>query len=184
MSHLSRSISRSGLGLAAAAGLIVSGFAVASAAPNDARSNAAQPQTCTSVVPTLGQSQGAAGSTYQTIRFTNKGSSACSLPVHPGVWFANVNKIMVGWPALHESGAQGGVQNETSPTFVLPVGRYATAVVQIPDYGNFPPADCIAVKAPYLRVGIPGKVGYLPWNKTECTTKYARSSVSPLKLAA
>ncbi len=47
--------------------------------------------------------------------------------------------------------------------------------MRIPDYGNFPPMDCIESNAHQIRVMFAGHTTYLPWDQTECTSKYARS---------
>ncbi len=167
-----RLVSRSVLGVTTAAALIGGGFAVAAATPSTSGANASL-ATCSSIRTTLGGSQGAAGSTYQNIRFTNTGSTSCTLIGHPGVAYVNAHKILVGWPAAPFTTARKGA----TPDVVVAPGQAVAATMRIPDYGNFAPMDCIRYNAHLIRVSYAGNVTFLPWNQTECTSKYARSSI-------
>jgi Protein of unknown function (DUF4232) len=167
-----RLVSRTLLGVAVAATLIGGGFAVAVAAPTHGSASAGQ-ATCTSIRTTLGGQQGSAGSVYQNIRFTNTGSTACQLAGHPGVAYVNAHKVLVGWPAAPFTTARKGV----APSVVIPPGQSAAATMRIPDYANFSPMDCIHFNAHLIRVSFAGKTTFLPWDQTECTSKYARSYI-------
>jgi hypothetical protein len=167
-----RLVSRTVLGVAAAATLIGGGFAVAVAAPSHSIAKAS-PATCTSIRTTLGGQQGSAGSIYQNIRFTNTGSTGCRLNGHPGVAYVNAHKILVGWPAAPFMTGHRGA----TPSVVIPPGQSAAATMRIPDYGNFAPMDCIRFNAHLIRVSFAGEVTFLPWDQTECTSKYARSYI-------
>ncbi len=168
-----RLISRSVLGLATAATLVGGGFAVATATPSNGHAKAT-PAACTSIRTTLGGQQGSAGSVYQNIRFTNTGSTACQLTGHPGVAYVNAHRHLLGWPAQP-------FQTKTAPSVVVPPGQAVAATLRIPDYGNFLAMDCVKFNANQIRVAFAGRITYLPWNQTECTSKYARSYIGQVK---
>lgn len=169
-----RFVSRTVLGVAAAAALIGSGFAVAVATPSHSGAKASPAATCTSIRTTLGGSQGSAGSVYQNIRFTNTGSTGCTLTGHPGVAYVNAHKHLVGWPAAPFQVARKGA----TPGVFIPPGKAVAATMRIPDYGNFLAMDCVHFNAHLIRVSFAGKTTFLPWDETECTSKYARSYIS------
>lgn len=167
-----RLASRTLLGVATAATLIGGGFAVAVAAPSHGGTKAT-PATCTSIRTTLGGQQGSAGSVYQNIRFTNTGSVGCRLTGHPAVEYVNAHHHLVGWPAAAFQTARKGA----TPSVVVPPGGAVAATLRIPDYGNFPAMDCIRFNAHQIRVSFAGEITYLPWDQTECTSRYARSYI-------
>lgn len=171
-----RFVSRTVLGVVAAATLIVAGFAVAVATPSHSGAKAS-PAACTSIRTTLGGQQGGAGSVYQNIRFTNTGSVGCVLAGHPAVSFNNAHKHLLGWPA------QPFQTKSAGPSVVVPPGGAVAATLRIPDYANFLPMDCVRFNAHLIRVSFAGRTTLLPWDQTECTSKYARSYIGQVKAA-
>jgi hypothetical protein len=118
------------------------------------------------------QSDGAAGSTYYPIDFTNASTSACTLNGYPGVSFVT---------AADNQGAQIGqaaVRNpEFGPTAVrLAPGAEAHAWLQVGSAGNFPPSTCQPVTAHWLRVYPPGETeaGYVQQDFPACSADGAQ----------
>jgi hypothetical protein len=93
----------------------------------------------------LGQSQGAAGSTFTPIVFTNASKHACTLYGYPGVSFLDSTGAQVGVDATHDGGEEA--------TVTLAPGQAANAQLQLPDPGV---AQCQTAKAATLRVYPPG----------------------------
>jgi hypothetical protein len=93
---------------------------------------------------------GAAGSTYYDLRFTNLGRTACALRGFPGVAAVELAGDRIGAAAARERG--GAVS-----TRALAPGASATAVVRIVQAGDFPAAACREVTAAGLRVYPPGQ---------------------------
>jgi hypothetical protein len=123
---------------------------------------------------TLGSGQGAAGSSYQPIIFTNTSSKTCSLTGYPGVSFLDSGGTQLGDPAAHSGASHGSVN-------LTPAGK-ASALLRLPDPGVFSPSNCKQTTA--------AKVKVYPPNQTEslsaadaadiCTTKTGRSSIGPV----
>ncbi len=99
----------------------------------------------------LGPSNGAAGSVYQTIVFTNRSSATCTLYGYPGV-------SLVSAPPYSQIGlaAQRG---STTPVklITLASGATASAVLQVVDALNFGSATCSPTKAAFLRIYPPNQ---------------------------
>lgn len=91
----------------------------------------------------------AAGSSYYTLEFTNLSGHACTLAGYPGV------------SAIDRAGHQVGSAAGRNPSPVrlvrLARGDTATAVLQIVQAANFPPAACHRVTAAGLRVYPPNQ---------------------------
>jgi len=124
---------------------------------------------------TLGATNGTAGSIYQPIVFTNRGSAACTLDGHPGVSF-----VAPG------SGAQVGaaatpLATPPATTVTLTPAAAASALLRTVDYGNFSTAACVAKPVSALRVYPPGSTASvvlaLPPGSKACSTKVAQLSV-------
>jgi hypothetical protein len=108
---------------------------------------------------TLGGSQGAAGSIYQTIDFTNSGSSECTLYGYPGV------SLQGGTPAAQIGAAAARSTTTPASLVTLAPGAVANAVVQVTVAGNYPTATCDPAPASSLLVYPPNQtvsvsVGY------------------------
>jgi len=95
------------------------------------------------------QGDGAAGSIYYTLEFTNQSGRTCSLVGFPGVSAVDLHGRRLGSAAARTP----------SPARVvaLPDGATASAVLQIAEAGNFPASACHRVAAAGLRVYPPNQ---------------------------
>jgi Protein of unknown function (DUF4232) len=100
---------------------------------------------------TLGASNGAAGSVYQTIVFTNTSGATCTLLGYPGV-------SLVSAPPYTQIGL-AAQRSSTTPvtTVTLASGATASAVLRVVDALNFGSATCGPTKAAFLRVYPPNQ---------------------------
>ena len=151
-SHLRRGRWAGGvLAVAATASLL----AVAGAAPASASRPAVAATTpaCASsslVVWLNTQGNGAAGSAYYNLEFTNLSHRACSLFGYPGVSGMDLMTHQVGRPASRDA-------VRTPRRVTLAAGASAHAVLRIVDADNFPRSACGQVTAAGLRVYPPGQ---------------------------
>jgi hypothetical protein len=130
----------------------------------------ATPAACTSVRAELGRADGAAGSTFQTIRLRNTSTVQCRIGGFPHVGYVNRHHRLIGWPAAPS--------RQKHHPHVLAPGAAARTILQIPDPGNFAPIDCLAHNAHQIRVRLHGtRPSFLRWDQVECTTRFARSHV-------
>jgi Protein of unknown function (DUF4232) len=128
------------------------------AAAAGASANAAGACATSTLKAATGPANGAAGSAYVPIRFTNVSSRTCTLSGYPGVSFVT-----------GPTGSQVGNAADRMPPpnglarpVALAPGAVASAVLQIADAGNFYPASrCRPASGPYLRVYPPGQTGAL-----------------------
>jgi Protein of unknown function (DUF4232) len=135
--------------LACAAALIP---ASALAAPGAARaSHAATPACATSGLDIWlnTQGNGAAGTIYYELEFTNLSGATCTLFGYPGVSGTDLNGNQLG-SAAARIGA-------TPQTVTLANGATATALLGITEAGIFPPAQCNPVTGAGLRVYPPNQ---------------------------
>jgi hypothetical protein len=112
----------------------------------------------------LGESEGAAGSVYRALVFTNTGSTECELRGFPGVsYVAGEDGHQVG-PAAEMSGERGG-QVPIAP------GGTARAQLQLVNVQNFDPASCAPTAVRGLRVYPPGDTEslFVPVEGSGCT---------------
>lgn len=117
----------------------------------------------------LGASSGAAGSVYQTIDFTNNGTSTCTLFGYPGV-------SLTGGSPPAQIGAAAARNPSATPTEVsLAPGAVASAVVQVTFAGNYPAATCGPTPADALLV-------YPPNQKASVSLPYHTSGCSSTKI--
>jgi Domain of unknown function (DUF4232) len=136
----------------------------ASASPGGTRSGAA-PCPTRSLQAKAGVAQGAAGSTYQVIDFTNIGPVTCSLYGYPGVSLAGGTPVrQIGLAAV-----EGKATPRTLVT--LAPGAVANALLQIVQAQNYPPANCQPVAATYLQIYPPNQTTpiYLGYRSTACS---------------
>jgi hypothetical protein len=119
---------------------------------------------------TLGQGDGAAGSTYYPLDFTNASGDACTLSGYPGVSFVTG----VG-------GSQIGNAASRNPAFAsesvtIPAGGVAHAALQVVNAQNFPRAACHPVTAHWLKIYPPNQTAplYLSFTAPACSAR-ARS---------
>ncbi|HEY1624731.1 MAG TPA: DUF4232 domain-containing protein [Streptosporangiaceae bacterium] len=112
------------------------------------------------------QADGAAGSTYYPLDFTNTAAAACVLDGYPGVSFVT---------AADKGGAQIGAAATRNQQFglvrvKLEPGAEAHAWLQVGTPGNYPASTCQPVTARGLRVYPPGETeaGYLRQDVPAC----------------
>jgi hypothetical protein len=106
----------------------------------------------------LARAEGAAGSTYDTVRLTNTGTATCTLYGYPGV-------SLVGHGNGTQIGAAADRDHSVAPTTVLVrSGGSTTFVVRLVRAGNYPRSTCAPTPADGFRVYPPGSTAalYLP----------------------
>lgn len=147
-----RLLAMAAVGCAATTALATLAGTAAHAAPATAAA-----ATSTAMCPTSGlvvwldtQANGAAGSSYYKLEFTNLSAHACTLRGYPGVSAVNLAGRQLGSPAS---------RNNAHPARLvrLASGATATAVLQITDAHNFPGAACRPATAAGLRVYPPSE---------------------------
>lgn len=146
--------------------------AAASVRPSTATSGGLSPRAAPSVPPcatsglkvTLGPPNGAAGSVYRAIDFTNTTGATCSLYGYPGVSLAG------GSPPA-QIGAAAARTAAAAPALVtLPAGGVAHATVQLTQAGNYPAATCDPAPATTMVIYPPGQTvaASVPYPATGC----------------
>jgi Domain of unknown function (DUF4232) len=113
---------------------------------------------------TLGPPNGAAGSSYLAIDFTNTTGASCSLYGYPGVSLAGSSP-----PA--QIGAAAARTATVAPSLVtLAAGGVAHATLQVTQAGNYPTATCDPAPATALVVYPPGQTASVsvPFTATGC----------------
>jgi hypothetical protein len=151
----------------------------AAATPGTPATGAASP-TAAPACPTrslglkLGLAQGAAGSTFQVIDFTNISNASCTLYGYPGVSLAGGKPVTQIGLAAAESHATARKLVTLSP------GAVASAVLQIAHAVNFPAARCGLVTADYLQIYPPNQTtpGYLHYRSQTCAKKVQILTIS------
>jgi Domain of unknown function (DUF4232) len=112
-----------------------------------------------------GTSEGAAGSVYQVITFTNVGGTPCTLQGYPGVSLAGGSPLaQVGAAADRQSG-------ETATVVTLQPQGVASATLRIVDAQNFPSAKCGTEPTTAIKIYPPNQTAplYLSYKSTGCT---------------
>ena len=112
-----------------------------------------------------GLAQGAAGSTYQVIDFTNISNVTCTLYGYPGVSLAGGHPVtQVGLAAA---------EDPTTPRklVTLAPGEVANALLRIVDAQNYPTSRCGPVKTQWIQVYPPNQTTpvFLSYAATGCT---------------
>jgi|SRR5579859_6892121 len=139
-------------GALACAGALALAPAAAVAAPGAARaSHAATPACAASGLDVWlnTQGNGAAGTIYYDLEFTNLSGAACTLFGYPGVSATDLNGNQLG-SAAARIGA-------TAQPVTLANGATATALLGITEAGIFPPSQCDPVTGAGLRVYPPNQ---------------------------
>lgn len=115
---------------------------------------AGQPCVSENLKASLGEPEGAAGSSYYALIFTNTGTVSCTLQGFPGVsYVTGDNGTQVGGSAAWD-GSKG-------PAVTLEPGGTATAQLQEVNVQNFPSDVCKPVSTRGLRVYPPGETAAL-----------------------
>jgi hypothetical protein len=97
----------------------------------------------------LGRGEGAAGTVFRPIIFTNTGPLSCTLRGFPGVSSVDARGRRIGAPARRSPG--------TVRTIVLPPHGSASAAYGLAQALNFPKARCHPVTARALRIFAPNE---------------------------
>jgi hypothetical protein len=126
------------------------------------------------------QAQGAAGSAFYPLNFTNASGTACEMYGYPGVSFA---------ASATGAGQQIGAAAERNGAFTkVPVrlapGQTAHAWLKVTAAGNYPAATCRPVTAHWLRIYPPGEAaaGYVGHTFSACASmRTALLSVLPVR---
>lgn len=124
----------------------------------------------------LGSSEGAAGTTYQTVVLTNASSATCSLYGYPGVSFVTgIGGSQIGAPASRSS-------LRSLLRVTLRPGQSADTEVGVAQAANYPRRTCQPLAASWLRIYPPGDYGavFLKYKAQAC----GRSSLSILTVTA
>jgi Protein of unknown function (DUF4232) len=138
------------------------------------------PAECTTadLKVTVGQSNGAAGTIYSNIDFTNASSASCFVQGYPGVSLVS---------AGNGSGSQIGADAKRTPVtppnkVVLAPGQVAHAALGVAEAGNFPASTCNPTTAHWLKVFPPDQTvaAYLAFTTQTC----ASTSVPTMHIAA
>ena len=125
------------------------------------------PPPCTTAVltGTLGPGSAAAGSSYYPIQFANVSGASCTLYGYPGVSFVTA-----------QGGSQIGPAATRNPAtaqqlVTLAPGQTVHAELQVVDAANYPPADCGAVTARWLKVYPPNQTApaYVGFTAPTCS---------------
>ncbi len=156
--------------LACAAALIPVAALAATSSPPAPAAAARTPGCSTAglVVWMNTQSDGAAGTFYYTLEFTNLSRHACTLRGHPGLSAVNLRGGQIGSPA-----GWGNIGNAKLDTVRLASGATATAVLAIADVSNYPRKLCHPVTAAGLRVYPPNQFAskVIPYPFRACSSK-------------
>lgn len=154
--------------MAGAAALIPVASLAATGSP--AAATAASTPACATagLVAWISYDQGAAGTFYYSLSFTNLSGHACTLRGHPGVSAVGLSNAQVG-----ARGSWGNPGNAKLRTVKLGNGATATAVLAITDVGVFPAKTCHQVMAAGLRVYPPGQSAskVIPYPFSACSTR-------------
>ena len=125
---------------------------------------------------TTGNSEGAAGSTYLSIRFTNASSTSCTLYGYPGV------SLAAGSPTAQVGAAADRTATAPASVVTLEPGQTGSALLRIVQALNYPTATCSPTATTYLRIYPPNETQsvLLPFKAMGCTS----NSVKLLTIAA
>ncbi len=118
----------------------------------------------------IGQGNGAAGSSYYPLDFSNVSGTACTLFGYPGVSFVTgIGGRQIGHAASRNPAF-------TSESVTMPAGGVVHATLQVVDADNFPNPACHRVTAHWLKIYPPNQTAplYLSFTALACTRR-ARS---------
>jgi len=141
-------------------------------------STPAGPAECTTAAlhVKIGSSNGAAGTIYYDLVFTNVASATCFLQGYPGVSLVSAGSTsgsQIGADAKRDSVAP-------SKKVVLATGQTAHAVLGVAEAGDFPASKCNPVTAHWLKVFPPDQTvaAYAPFTTQTC----ASTSVATMRI--
>jgi Protein of unknown function (DUF4232) len=124
-----------------------------------------------------GLSQGAAGSIYQVLDFSNISNATCTLYGFPGVSLAGGSPVQqIGLAAA---------EDHSSPRVLVTLapGAVANALLRIVQAANFPPSRCGLKDATYLQIYPPNQTTpvYLKYKAQACAKPVQILTVSVVK---
>jgi uncharacterized cupredoxin-like copper-binding protein len=138
---------------------------------------AASLPTCTfsNLSGKLTDAEGAAGSEYLTIRFTNTGRHTCDLAGHPGVSLVSAGHRQVGLTAKRA--------DDVVKVVTLAPGQKADAVLRITNALNYPRSTCGPTEVRALRVIPPGSARsfYLSMHTTTCAKNVRTMTINAVR---
>ena len=103
----------------------------------------------------LGQSRGAAGTSYVALLLTNRSRLTCTLDGYPGVSFiAGTDAHQIGAPAQRDR------RVGAAPVMLVP-GATVHVTVGVANYGNYDQQACQPARATGYRIFPPGSTGSL-----------------------
>jgi Protein of unknown function (DUF4232) len=128
------------------------------------------------IVP--GLSEGAAGSIYQVIDFTNISGQTCTIFGYPGVALA------AGTPVTQVGAAATRSTAAAAALVTLAPGATGNALLRITQALNYDPSKCHPVATSYLQIYPPNQTTpvYLAYNSTGCKTSVPLLSVGVVQL--
>ena len=141
--------------------------AAASATPSSSAAAGGTPACATrSLKATVGIAQGAAGSVYQVIDFTNISGSPCTLFGYPGVALAG------GTPVTQIGAAAARSTGSSAKLVTLAAGKTANALLQITQAENYSASRCVPKASTYLQIYPPNQTTpiYLAYKSTGCSS--------------
>ena len=138
-----------------------------SAAVNPNAAAAGGPPGCATrdLKATVGVAQGAAGSVYQVIDFTNIGTASCSLYGYPGI-------ALAGGSPVTQIGAAASRSPQAGPALVtLAPGAVGNTLLRITQAQNYPTSRCSPMASTYLQIYPPNQTTpiYLGYKSTGCS---------------
>ncbi|MGC1752406.1 MAG: DUF4232 domain-containing protein [Trebonia sp.] len=138
-----------------------------SAAVNPNATAAGGPPGCATrdLKATVGVAQGAAGSVYQVIDFTNIGTASCSLYGYPGI-------ALAGGSPVTQIGMAASRSPQAGPALVtLKPGAVANTLLRITEAQNYPTSKCSPMASTYLQIYPPNQTTpiYLGYKSTGCS---------------
>jgi hypothetical protein len=162
-----------------------SGGAAAGATPVPAPSPAAAPAAPAGPGPCptrslkvkLGLSQGAAGSIYQVIDFTNISTVTCTLYGFPGVSLVGGNPtFQIGLAAKEDT-------SSPRKLITLAPGAVGNALLRVVQAGLFPPARCLPLTSKFLQIYPPNQTTpvYLRYVTQACSKPVRQLTISVVK---
>ncbi len=147
-----------------------------SAVPASSTAAPSSPAPCptSSLGVKFGLSQGAAGSVYQVIDFTNTSNVTCTLYGYPGVSAGN------GQPFTQVGLAASEMPTPPRKLVTLAPGGVANALLRVVNAGNYPSNKCAMVPTRSLRIFPPNQTVpvYLHYSTQMCGKPVQTMSVS------
>jgi uncharacterized protein DUF4232 len=124
-----------------------------------------------------GLSQGAAGSIYQVLDFSNISDVTCTLYGFPGVSLAGGSPVKQIGLAAAEDHSSARILVTLAP------GAVANSLLRIVQAANFPPSRCHLVNADYLQIYPPNQTTpvYLKYKAAACAKPVQVLTVSVMK---